>query len=224
MIILIVNSVPMWPYLKGIASQYPDISANNTKSTIRLMSLNVLTHNEKKAEAISAVKSIDPDVLMLMEVDAKWENAVRTALSADYPHITFHAREDNFGIALLSKTPWDHLEIFPSAPIDLPSIDVTFTDENSRSLHIFGTHPFPPLGSRNWNIRNVHLMDTARRVNNDDPTIMIGDFNLTPWSPVFRDLITTTDLRDSGASFGMTPTWDVFPSLLGALKIDHAGQ
>lgn len=221
LVILGWNTVPMWPYITGWFGQSGTVAHNETAQELRLMSFNVLTHNHKKAEAISAIKSAAPDVLLLMEVDAKWENAVRAALSSDYPHMAFQAREDNFGIALLSKTPWDQLEIYRSAPRDLPSIEATFKSKNSKLLQIIGTHPLPPLGHRNWDARNVHLVEAAQRVGKG-PTIMIGDFNLTPWSPIFKDVVKSSRLKDSGKSFGFTPTWDVFPSLLGGLKIDHA--
>ena len=220
LIFLSLNTVPIWPYMMGML-QTSNMNVIKTETT-RLMSFNVLTHNQKKAEAISAITAKSPDIVLLMEVDAKWENAIRAGLENDYPYIVFKSREDNFGIALLSKTPWDQIEIFASNPQSLPSIEVTFKNQNNSLLRIIGTHPLPPLGHHNWKARNVHLMEAAKRIKGGDSAIMIGDFNVTPWSPIFKDVVTASGLKDSGASFGMTPTWDVFPSLLGALKIDHA--
>ena len=50
--------------------------------------------------------------------------------------------------------------------------------------------------------------------------IVAGDFNATPWSPHFRDLLATTGLRDAGSGRGWLPTW---PTWLGpaGIPIDH---
>jgi endonuclease/exonuclease/phosphatase (EEP) superfamily protein YafD len=50
---------------------------------------------------------------------------------------------------------------------------------------------------------------------------MVGDFNLTPWSPVFDAVLSAGQLNDTGMGFGVRPTWYVFPTWAGGLKIDH---
>ena len=50
--------------------------------------------------------------------------------------------------------------------------------------------------------------------------IVIGDLNLTPWSPRFRALLDDGGLGDSRVGFGHHATWPVwFPLLL--IPIDH---
>jgi endonuclease/exonuclease/phosphatase (EEP) superfamily protein YafD len=56
---------------------------------------------------------------------------------------------------------------------------------------------------------------------------MVGDFNLTPWSPRFRRLVDhglvdeSDRLVDAGLGFGVRPTWHVLPGFLGGLRIDQ---
>ena len=52
------------------------------------------------------------------------------------------------------------------------------------------------------------------------PLIVAGDFNCTPWSPFFSDLLAATGLHDSALGFGVWPTWNSSLLPLG-LKIDH---
>lgn len=49
---------------------------------------------------------------------------------------------------------------------------------------------------------------------------MLGDFNITPWSPHFRAFIEASGLSDCAIGHGLDPTW---PSQLLALgiRIDH---
>lgn len=35
----------------------------------------------------------------------------------------------------------------------------------------------------------------------------MGDFNMTPWSPKFRQLVADSHLRDTVRGFGLQPTW-----------------
>lgn len=37
--------------------------------------------------------------------------------------------------------------------------------------------------------------------------IVLGDLNLTPWSPLFSDLEASTELTRAGRGYGLTPTW-----------------
>jgi endonuclease/exonuclease/phosphatase (EEP) superfamily protein YafD len=49
---------------------------------------------------------------------------------------------------------------------------------------------------------------------------LAADFNITPWSPVFADILEGSGLRDSSLGFGVAPTWLSRPLFFG-LPIDH---
>jgi len=52
------------------------------------------------------------------------------------------------------------------------------------------------------------------------PVLVAGDFNCTPWSPFFADLVAATGLSDSARGFGVWPTWNSTLLPLG-ISIDH---
>ena len=55
---------------------------------------------------------------------------------------------------------------------------------------------------------------------NVDAVIIAGDFNASPYSPVFKKLLTTSGLRDTRTGFGWLPSWPaLFP--LAFIPIDH---
>ena len=70
-------------------------------------------------------------------------------------------------------------------------------------------------------MRNDHLdslANTSRLI--QGPVMLIGDLNLSTWSPYFDDLIKTSGLKDSRKGFGIQATWPVkFPLL--RIPIDH---
>ena len=55
---------------------------------------------------------------------------------------------------------------------------------------------------------------------NNQPTIIVGDFNITPWSPYFNDFIQRSELLDTRKGLGVYPTWpkQIFPLMI---PIDH---
>jgi endonuclease/exonuclease/phosphatase (EEP) superfamily protein YafD len=52
------------------------------------------------------------------------------------------------------------------------------------------------------------------------PVIVAGDFNATPFSPIFRKVIKISGLKDSREGFGWQPSWPTYVPLLW-LPIDH---
>lgn len=52
------------------------------------------------------------------------------------------------------------------------------------------------------------------------PTILVGDMNVTMWSPYYRDLVNKGQLNNVRAGFGILPTWPIFQPLL-SIPIDH---
>ncbi len=220
-----VNAIPIWPYVYGYIVGPTTVGQQDVTSgsgELRLMSLNLLTKNRKWDEVVNSIQKASPDFVVLMEVDSVWRQVLKEGLGDEYPHAEFRSREDNFGIAFLSKKPWSQLEAFNSRALRLPSIDVTFTNVGDKPLRIIGTHPIPPMNQRNWDARNEQLINVVERFDSSTANVMVGDFNLSPWSPNFKKVVSAGNFNDASEAFGPTPTWYVFPTWLGGLKIDHA--
>lgn len=223
-----INAIPIWPYVAGPAgfSNVPIVAAvdssDSSEDRLRLMSLNLLTKNRNWDGVIESILDASPDFLVLMEIDSVWLQVCQAKLSEDYPHTLFEARQDNFGIALFSKVPFSQSMVFDSQTLKLPSIDVTISNLGAKPLRIIATHPIPPMDQLHWEARNEQLINVAGRFDETTSNLMVGDFNLTPWSPNFKKVVGAGNLRDASEPFGLTPTWYVFPTWIGGLKIDHA--
>ena len=70
-------------------------------------------------------------------------------------------------------------------------------------------------------MRNRQFEELARTAFEEESSVMlIGDLNITSWSPVFWELLRKGGLTDSRQGFGIQPTWPVWlPVLL--IPIDH---
>jgi endonuclease/exonuclease/phosphatase (EEP) superfamily protein YafD len=89
-----------------------------------------------------------------------------------------------------------------------------------RSLFIIGTHPVSPGGRARAIARDVQLQRLAEHVKQlQDPVLLVGDLNATPWSAGMR-IITSGKLGFRSLDPPWTPTWHKL-SVVG-VPIDHA--
>ncbi|QDU77992.1 Endonuclease/Exonuclease/phosphatase family protein [Bremerella volcania] len=187
---------------------------------------NVLSSNRNFDLALTEILRDDPDVFVVLEIDSAWAAEIEAATKADYAYQVVHPDDrGNFGMGLYSRYPITHSRIFRLNE-GIASIEAV-VDVKGASYRVIGTHPLPPTGDRGFRSRNEHLRMLARRVQNPEPefeglpTIVLGDFNLTPWSPFFHDFELASGLRRTELSFNVTPTWYVLPLFPLGLSLDH---
>jgi endonuclease/exonuclease/phosphatase (EEP) superfamily protein YafD len=88
-------------------------------------------------------------------------------------------------------------------------------------FQLIGTHPLPPGTARYSAERNEQLEKLAEHVRRiSGPTVLVGDLNMTPWSPYFTGLLADSGLRDASKGSGVTGSWPAFLPI-GRIPIDH---
>jgi endonuclease/exonuclease/phosphatase (EEP) superfamily protein YafD len=206
--------VPLWA---------SNARANNTLPTqdnrLRALLANVKTGNRQHEGILRFIRETDPHLVLVMEADTGWIEALGS-LHDDYPHRVQSPREDNFGMALYSKLPFLRKSVKFLGKANVPSIVVQL-EHAGQPFTVIGTHPVPPVNSRNAHLRDEQLHAVAGVVDSTyGPILLLGDLNATPWSYPFRRLLAETRLLDSTRGFGVQPTW---PSMLPLLwvPIDH---
>ena len=197
---------------------------------LKICTVNVLTQNPQHDKVLAVLKDADPDILAVLELGSALESRLIEELSDDYPHrITEPSDDGNFGIGLWSKLPLQDKQIFHLTVPLVPSISVQVIWEG-RPVRLFATHPIPPMNSRYFQARNRHLKLLAQRIRKQDQssveaaTIVVGDLNLTPWSPWYGKFLADAGLKDCIAGDGMaslTPTWYRWPLFPFGLVLDH---
>lgn len=184
---------------------------------LRMLSLNVLTSNPHKQRVMDLVTASDADVVVLTEVDIEWSVALE-ALATQYPYRIVHPRPDNFGVALLSRLPLEEPGVMGLESMQMPSIMARITHQGRRLL-IVGTHPRPPLSAGHADVRDRQLQALGQLVaRTEEPVVVLGDFNATPWSAPMRAL-TAGRLGYRSHNAPWTPTWMVRTPF--AIPIDH---
>jgi endonuclease/exonuclease/phosphatase (EEP) superfamily protein YafD len=114
------------------------------------MNVNTLSGGPRKVA--QTIRHFDPDIVVLEEVNDRWLAALSFALRA-YPYSQSMPREDNFGIALLSKYPLVQGQIRQVGQAEIPSAVAELQLPDGR-LTVIATHPLPPGGPEASRLRN----------------------------------------------------------------------
>ena len=115
---------------------------------------------------------------------------------------------------IFSKFPIEQAEDFNWAG-NQAGLRVDFTAYD-QSVSLFGIHPYSPKDNRYMKLRNDYYRQLDSRIleNSSDHTIVLGDFNISPWNVEFLRFVTASDLKPSLSYQGS------FPSMLGFLGVD----
>jgi endonuclease/exonuclease/phosphatase (EEP) superfamily protein YafD len=198
---------------------HPSHSATNNSAQLRIVSINVRAENEQHEKILTLVRQTTPDFLTLFEVNESW-NQVTRLLRQEFTYSQIVLSRGHFGLALFSRYPINRSELKEFASSSVYAIIAHLT-VHEQPLTIIGAHVLAPLNHTYWHIRNTHLAALSQTVQvQSAPVLLIGDLNVTPWSPYFRALLRDSALNDGRRGFGLQLTWPVrFPPL--RIPIDH---
>ena len=200
--------------ISWLAPHYLGRTVPDDASFTRIISINVLFNNLQRERVLQLIQQESPDIVLLVEVDPSWQPTL-SELASQFPHALAEPRAGSFGIALFSKLPLEDLQVVETGSTGSPSIHAT-VEIGKTNVRIVGTHFMPPMSSERFQLRNEQLLATAQALaQKPRPCLVLGDMNITPWSPHFRDLLEIGNLCNSQAGFGIQPSW------LGAIPIDH---
>ena len=191
----------------------------SSSAPIRIVFANVNTRWGDPERVAEVVGRFRPDVLVLEEVSEAWLAELAPVLS-EYPSAVSRPREDNFGILLCSRFPFMQSRILSIGEAGVPSAMAEIETPSGRCT-VLATHLCPPTGDRYYRWRNSQLAGLPSFVRQaSSPVLLLGDLNVTPWSPFFRRLLRETGLKDSSRGRGPQATWPAFFPLLG-IPIDQ---
>ena len=202
----------------------PASAAVAPESPVSIVSLNLWYRNERYDAVRDYLRKRSPDVLVLSELTPRWVAELRT-VTDDYPYWMAVDRHNPWGLGVFSRYP-----LRGTTPTDLGlsgSVNVATTvampGGDVRLIAVHLSSPSTPARAAN---RNRQLAEVARiagpAAGRSDPTprIIVGDFNVTPFSPLFGDLLATTGLVDAARPRGLLGTWPTWMPLV-KLQIDH---
>jgi endonuclease/exonuclease/phosphatase (EEP) superfamily protein YafD len=218
-VVLGINLSLLWPLFA------PQPATDGIESALKAMTANVFIGNTNPRPLLNLVDDVQPDVLLLMEIDDRWLQDLEPLREA-YPHTALAIRDEGFGeygpfgLGIFSRYRLHDTHIHRLGTANVP-IFVTQLTKDQHTWTVIGAHPYPPVSATCAKARDTFLLELAQVIAElNGPTILLGDLNLTKWSPHFADLLKVTGLVDSQSGQGYQPTW---PDVLGIslIPIDH---
>jgi endonuclease/exonuclease/phosphatase (EEP) superfamily protein YafD len=223
---ILLSLIPAWRLAPYAPLKANTIVAATDSHRLRVMTINVHASSDRYDLVRAEIERLDPDIVFLPENTDRWAAAL-APLRAHYPCVVDGRSPSVFSLFLFSRLPLSDVAIVKlPEPGGFPAIVARACREGANSelacVRIIGIHPPPPLAARIAAERYATLRALPDLIDTHDAerTVLLGDFNCTPWSPLFRDLLTATGLRDSARGFDLSPTWASRWLPIG-LKIDH---
>ena len=218
-------------HLSWFLNAFPESSSElRITHVMTVTSVNVLSANREHDQVIGSLHELDPGVIAVLELTPAWEQQLRRGLLS-YPHALVSPEgQSNFGIGVYSKYPIKDAQFFQTME-GVVSMALTVGSQESgeagKELRLFVTHPLTPMTRVQFENRNRQLRDVGERIREyrqkfpDIPVVLLGDLNLTPWSPWFDDLQASSGLKRGIHQFTLDPTWYRFRGFPFGLVIDH---
>lgn len=214
------------------------------ENTIRIVTANVRQDNDQHQEWLEVVRAADPDVILAMETDDRWANAL-SDLRDDYPHVISCPRGNYYGLMVLSRLPLHDPEIRAIIEEDVPSVRTGVELRSGKTIHFYGVHPRPPepIRDNHSDERDAEVVLLGQEIqerSDDAPVIVSGDFNDVAWSQTTDLFVQLSGLLDPRRGRGIFNTfhaqWPLFRfpldhvfhsnhfKLVGLECLDNAGS
>jgi endonuclease/exonuclease/phosphatase (EEP) superfamily protein YafD len=201
----------------------PESEASAIEARVSLISLNLHYRNSRHEQVREYLRSRNPDLLVLSELTPEWRSELRQFM-AGYPYWMSLDRTNPWGLGVFSRFPLRDASatnlgasgsVNVVATVVLPSGDLDLV-----AVHLQSPGTPRRAALRNQQLANLATLLQEKNHGNGPRRLLVGDLNVTPYSPRLSDLLTSTGMqlsRPAGAWLGTWPTW--MPPL--RVAIDH---
>ena len=199
----------------------PHVNVGESSEQVRIFLFSVDRPSDGRYSEVRAlVRKENPQIAIFPEASDPWAKELK-AFQDILPYSASHHYPTD-GIAIYSKLPlanvsvkfWGYRKVVRTLVAD-----VTLEE---RVVSLVATHLFSPRNGTRFEWRNRHLEEIGDwAIQSKNPVLVVGDLNMTVWSPHYKRFAQKTGLRNGRAGFGILPTWrsNRFPFV--SLPIDH---
>lgn len=160
----------------------------NPDNQISMIVSNVLTPNRKYQKLIDLVNELQPDLLLTLETDQAWQNAL-SVIEADYSYRVAVPLDNLYGMHLYSKLELKDIEIKYLLSDEIPSIHASVILRSGNEVDLYCVHPQPPSPTEaaESTLRDAELLMVGDAIKDiDQSCIVMGDLNDVAWSKTTR--------------------------------------
>jgi endonuclease/exonuclease/phosphatase (EEP) superfamily protein YafD len=182
---ILYQAYKIWPYTLLARRQVEPAKQPRDESTLSLLLANVQIENRSAALLRKIIADADPDVILIVEADAWWQNELRR-LGQSHPFTVQQPQDNSYGLLLFSRFELSRAEIRFLIENDVPSIRAGIRLPAGSEVELHGLHPRPPVPQETAQSteRDAELMVVGKEIKGKEPPIVVfGDLNDVAWSP-----------------------------------------
>ncbi|MBW4642199.1 MAG: endonuclease/exonuclease/phosphatase family protein [Goleter apudmare HA4340-LM2] len=200
LVLLGMNAIAVLPWYLPHSQQV----AINSAKQIRVLSFNLNVQNKNAEEVINLVQNERPDIALFIEISQGTFDKLKIELKNT---LTNGFRSPGGGLAILTRLPIKDVKGDNFNGKSGHNLIATLALDN-KLIKFIGTHPLVPVKPSTFHRRNQQLAALSDYIPSiKEPLILVGDFNLTPWSPYYRRFVNKTNLHNTRLGFGVLPSW-----------------
>ena len=181
---LVYQSIKIFPYTILAKKQVIKFKGKAEDATISILVSNVLTPNKHPEKLIALVTKRQPDILLTLESDKRWEKALQE-IENDYKYTVKVPLDNLYGMHLYSKLELIDADVHYLVQEDIPSIHGYVKLRNGTKLKIHCLHPMPPSPTESYTStnRDAEILMLGRDLSPEDRKVLVfGDLNDVAWS------------------------------------------
>jgi len=197
---IIFHCIKIIPYTVFFKKEVIRTVPTDSSICLSLLTSNVLMPNQDYEKLLSRIDTYQPDVLLTLESDIKWEKKLKP-IEEKYPYTVKLPQDNLYGMHLYSKLELEDVQIHYFVKEHIPSIEAYLRIDKQHRIKIFALHPKPPspTEAKTSTNRDAELLLVAKRVKElNEPVLVFGDLNDVAWSKstlLFRKISGLLDPR-----------------------------
>jgi len=207
----------------AVINRAPEIKNPRPADRIRFFELNT-SGNPKILTHWLPVHAAEFDILVLLEATPDFDELL-TSLKTEFPYQVSHLENSPFGIAVLSRWPFQQTTEFESEGGMYPQYRLEVKSPKGNEFLLFAVHLPPPFAPQMAQAHEVILGELTQKLQEKKlPAVVVGDLSTSQYSKSFAKLVKNTELRDTAGVSPWQNTWPTMSlnlsSFLG-IRIDH---
>jgi endonuclease/exonuclease/phosphatase (EEP) superfamily protein YafD len=198
--------------------------------------LKVITYNRHHSltshqEMVDFIKAENPDIFFILEANETHAEALKKDMKEAYPYQLLFPKENAFGMVAASRHPFKSKSVTFSQIIVKSGLKnfiliAKIQIKGFAPVSFYALHTPPPLRSWFFEQRNAELDHAASIINynhkdRNSNIVLLGDWNITPYSPFFSRLLESTGFKNQTMSRFFLPTWPAQYYSFFQIPIDH---
>ena len=204
----VYQAVKIYPYTYLASKQVKEYKGKDLERQISVLVSNVLTTNTKYQKLIKLIIREDPDMVLTLESDEKWEKELEV-IEEEYPQTVKIPLNNLYGMHLYSKLELEDIEVKYLISDEIPSIHGKVKLRTGEKVNFHCLHPKPPSPSEDDTStnRDAELLLVGKEIDGRSSTLVFGDLNDVAWSRTTKLFLRLSGLLDPRIGRGFFNTF-----------------